>query len=113
MSKTFLFPITIEVVGHQLVKREWNLFVSEGSLNFLGVGTSISSMETDPFSTGSLNTPGETFAGAGNDSSGQHPQYPRYHRGLFVFYRDNPIYNCTLAAVLQVTEYFRLDARTF
>ena len=74
MSKTFLFPITIEVVGHQLVKREWNLFVSEGSLDFFGVGTSIGSMETDPLTTGSLNTPGETFAGAGDDSSRQHPR---------------------------------------
>ena len=56
MSKTFLFPITVEVVGHQLVEREWNLFVSEGSLHFFRVGASIGSMETDPLTT-SLNTP--------------------------------------------------------
>ena len=73
MSETFLFPITIEVVRHQLMKSEWNSFISKCSLDFLGIGTPIGTMETDPLAS-SLDTPRETFAGACNDSSCQHPR---------------------------------------
>ena len=76
MSKTFLLPISIEIVWHELVVSEGDLFVAESGLNLLGVGAAVHPVETDPLSAG-VDTPrltSNTSTGE-QDPSSKHPQY--------------------------------------